>query len=962
MQSQRSIVTVMISMFLIFAGSALPNIISKSQAQKTAENFLHYKEITQSGTLKKQTSYRVRKIASLNDPTGNELLAYVVRVHPKGFLIISADPDTDPVIAYSFSQDWYSEMNIENNFYRFLLQDLNSRIKKSNEVPDLDEGKNNESWEGGTYPNEMGDKKFYQWPEDGSTETGGWLETTWTQGTPYNDFCPMDPVDSNRSAVGCIVTAMAQVVHYHKHIGSLSFDDEDLYITATRKIQIDQDSSNLNFPGFNRLNKYLDTIRSKYNDNETLNHEELAALCFACGISIKMDYTRSASSIPWADKGVIHSLKNKMDYQMAESQSEGKKFYDILTNNLINGLPALIYLYNHAIVADGYNTDGFFHLNFGWNCGKPDIITKTWYRPNNLSGEYKKFEYGVLNIQPNRISSYPKITSGDSILYLTCAEINEKSEVKSLTLYNTGETPVTIDDILISKNFYLGFPGTSSHHLLDPSILQPGESMDITIYCLPDTLGRYEGKVQVLASYGGLKKYLSVELIGYGVPDKGTTISSEEISGLWKRSDSPFNICKDVRIPAGKKLQIEPGTEVIFQGSYQFLIDSNAQLIARGTKTDSIYFKALNTEAGWQGFRFISSGSDDTLAYCVVTNANPSSHKAAIYVSSSSLTVTHSTIVKNKPSFFGGAIYLFKSSGMITHSRIKENICTVRSGASAIRLYQSSPVISNVVISKNETKSGGTIYGYKSSPLFVNITLSNNTSVTRGGAFFLDGGNNFIIKNSIIWDNEASLGSTVACGRTSLADTISFKYSDIDTSVSHWLHMDNPSNQNSYILWEEGNFSKDPLFMDPLNNEYTLQQGSPCIDAGDPLDDVGEEPSPNGSRINMGAYGGTVAATITYPVNLSDLPGPSKHQLMQNYPNPFNSKTMINYELPITNYVEINIYNLLGQKVTTIVSERQPAREHQVEWDASGFASGVYLYRIITDTGYMETKKMMLLR
>ena len=74
-----------------------------------------------------------------------------------------------------------------------------------------------------------------------------------------------------------------------------------------------------------------------------------------------------------------------------------------------------------------------------------------------------------------------------------------------------------------------------------------------------------------------------------------------------------------------------------------------------------------------------------------------------------------------------------------------------------------------------------------------------------------------------------------------------------------------------------------------------------------------------------------------------------RFRLSQNYPNPFNPKTIINYELParsegglMMNDVELSVYNLLGQKVATLVSERQEAGYHQVEWDGSGFASGVY--------------------
>lgn len=89
---------------------------------------------------------------------------------------------------------------------------------------------------------------------------------------------------------------------------------------------------------------------------------------------------------------------------------------------------------------------------------------------------------------------------------------------------------------------------------------------------------------------------------------------------------------------------------------------------------------------------------------------------------------------------------------------------------------------------------------------------------------------------------------------------------------------------------------------------------------------------------------------------------PSQFYLAQNYPNPFNPKTKINYQLPITNYVELSIYNLIGQKVETLVAENQQAGHHQVEWNAGGFASGVYYYRLSTEAGFIQTKKLILLK
>jgi hypothetical protein len=88
---------------------------------------------------------------------------------------------------------------------------------------------------------------------------------------------------------------------------------------------------------------------------------------------------------------------------------------------------------------------------------------------------------------------------------------------------------------------------------------------------------------------------------------------------------------------------------------------------------------------------------------------------------------------------------------------------------------------------------------------------------------------------------------------------------------------------------------------------------------------------------------------------------PAVFKLNQNYPNPFNPRTIINYELPITNDIELTIYNLTGQKMTTLVHEKQNAGTHQVEWDASGFASGIYYYRIETGE-FVDVKKMILIR
>jgi hypothetical protein len=88
---------------------------------------------------------------------------------------------------------------------------------------------------------------------------------------------------------------------------------------------------------------------------------------------------------------------------------------------------------------------------------------------------------------------------------------------------------------------------------------------------------------------------------------------------------------------------------------------------------------------------------------------------------------------------------------------------------------------------------------------------------------------------------------------------------------------------------------------------------------------------------------------------------PLKIMLYQNYPNPFNPRTIVNYELPITNYVELIIYNPIGQMIAILVSKNQYAGSYQVEWDASGFASGIYYYMIRVGD-FRAVRKMILLQ
>ncbi len=89
---------------------------------------------------------------------------------------------------------------------------------------------------------------------------------------------------------------------------------------------------------------------------------------------------------------------------------------------------------------------------------------------------------------------------------------------------------------------------------------------------------------------------------------------------------------------------------------------------------------------------------------------------------------------------------------------------------------------------------------------------------------------------------------------------------------------------------------------------------------------------------------------------------PYSFKLEQNFPNPFNPVTRIRYQITRTIHVKIAVYNILGEQLATLVDEKQAAGEHSVEWNAAGFASGVYYYRLKTGENSSQIKKLVLLK
>lgn len=88
---------------------------------------------------------------------------------------------------------------------------------------------------------------------------------------------------------------------------------------------------------------------------------------------------------------------------------------------------------------------------------------------------------------------------------------------------------------------------------------------------------------------------------------------------------------------------------------------------------------------------------------------------------------------------------------------------------------------------------------------------------------------------------------------------------------------------------------------------------------------------------------------------------PTSYELMQNYPNPFNPSTKIEYTIPEESFVQLKVYNLIGQEVATLVNRHQKAGTYRADFNAEGMQSGIYIARL-TSNSFTRSVKMTLLK
>ncbi|MBK9333366.1 MAG: T9SS type A sorting domain-containing protein [Ignavibacteria bacterium] len=104
---------------------------------------------------------------------------------------------------------------------------------------------------------------------------------------------------------------------------------------------------------------------------------------------------------------------------------------------------------------------------------------------------------------------------------------------------------------------------------------------------------------------------------------------------------------------------------------------------------------------------------------------------------------------------------------------------------------------------------------------------------------------------------------------------------------------------------------------------------------------------------------GIIIATLSSISQLNEIA--IGYELSQNYPNPFNPETAINFTISLSSDVKLDIYNIAGQNVASLVNQKLTPGAYKVRWNASNITSGVYFYTLRTEN-FSETKKMFLIK
>ena len=247
------------------------------------------------------------------------------------------------------------------------------------------------------------------------------IECTWGHWTPYNNQCP--EIDGQHTASGCVAIAMAQIMYYHQWPKQTT-DIIPGYTTETLGIEV-PDIPITTIDWDNMISYYDPYNPQKYSKKQA---DAVASLMKLCNVAVKMNYGLENSGAYLSD--TPNALWNYFGYDSLIEDLEGDDFEadewnQIVYEELSNGRPVMCANPGHAFVIDGYDKEGYFHMNFGEH---DKVSQEDGYF---LLADRVVYEIiiGIQPSEPNRPQAYAALDKGKMTFYYDTEKANRSGEV-----------------------------------------------------------------------------------------------------------------------------------------------------------------------------------------------------------------------------------------------------------------------------------------------------------------------------------------------------------------------------------------------------------------------------------------------------------------------------------------------------------------------------------------------------
>jgi hypothetical protein len=352
------------------------------------------------------------------------------------------------------------------------------------------------------------------------------------------------------------------------------------------------------------------------------------------------------------------------------------------------------------------------------------------------------------------------------------------------------------------------------------------------------------------------------------------------------------------------------------------------------------------------------TGGGPTLRNLIIENNTAASAGGGMITTFSAVPEVRDVVFRANSASSGAGVFNSGTSPTFLNVIFDGNTAT-GNGGGMNNFGGGDPQMANVVFFDNTANFGGGMSNEESSPLLINVTFGGNTANVRGGAMFNVTLSSPLVGNSVLYGNTASQGNEVYNELSGGAPTPGFVFCLVAGSGGSGVGWD-PTLGTDY----GNNIDADPLYFDLPGGDLRLQNLSPALNIGDtganpePYDVAGN-PRVVGAAIDLGAY------EFPAPVGAHTPDIGAGTGIRSVHPNPFNPTITIDYAVREEAHVTLEVYDVRGALVGTLVDGRVAPGTRSVQWhgtDARGHrvSSGVYLVRMVAGREVSMRKIVML--